>query len=69
MEGALFMVPLKGFEPPTCRLRSGCSTPELQRHIKTIANHIKNTKAIGVRPRLRFAGSPAEACVAFERPA
>jgi hypothetical protein len=26
------MVPAEGFEPPTPRLRSGCSTPELRRH-------------------------------------
>ena len=28
----IYLVPAEGFEPPTPRLRSGCSTPELRRH-------------------------------------
>src|SRR5690606_32432014 len=31
--GIMKVVPVEGFEPPTTRLRSGCSTAELHRHL------------------------------------
>ena len=38
------MVPAEGFEPPTTRLRSGCSTAELRR--------LKTAPLISVQPTI-----------------
>ena len=39
------LVPAEGFEPPTPRLRSGCSTPELRRHGESAGSRPLNGRA------------------------